>query len=199
MLHSRNSGRASGMSANMATNIEMPAYVRMAPTAAMPRSTRYGLLLPTLFMTAWAMALAAPDLSMNSPMMAPPMKMSRLPRMNPARPVTYEVSVPTMAFMMSMPLVSAMTMAVTMDVMSTFHPFMAATTKNTSPTTMPMTPIHSMCFPFQANECRRLSPNMRSRPLLRFRNLRQAPWRQGPRHALEANPSSGAAGRTAPT
>ena len=115
--------------------------------------------------------------------------------MNPARPVTYEVSVPTMAFMMSMPLVSAMTMAVTMDVMSTFHPFMAATTKNTSPTTMPMTPIHSMCFPFKQMNVGDF-PNVGAATCF-VPKPAPAPWRQGPRHALEANPSSGAAQCTA--
>ena len=49
--------------------------------------------------------------------------------------------------MMSMPLVSAMTMAVTMDVMSTFQPFMAAMTKKTRPAMMPITPINSIDFP----------------------------------------------------
>ena len=149
MLHSLNSGRASGMSANMATNMEMPAYVRMAPTPAMPSSTRYGLFVPTLPMMARAMDFAAPDLSMYSPRMAAPMKMSRFFCTNPASPVTYDDSPPTMAAAMSMPLVSAMMMAVTMDVTSTFHPFMAAMTKNTSPTTMPATPIHSIAFPFR--------------------------------------------------
>lgn len=113
----------------------------------MPRSTIYGLLVPTLFMMACAMDFAAPDLSMNSPMMAPPMKMIKLPLKNPAKPVTYDVSVPTMELMMSMPLVSAITMAVTIEVISTFQPLMAATTKNTRPTTMPMTPIHSITYP----------------------------------------------------
>ena len=55
---------------------------------------------------------------------------------------------PTIEFMISMPLVRAMMMAVTMDVIRTFHPFMAAITKNTRPTTMPMTPIHSMVSSF---------------------------------------------------
>ncbi len=77
------------------------------------------------------------------------MKMSRFFCTNPASPVTYDDSPPTMATAMSMPLVSAMMMAVTMDVTSTFHPFMAAMTKNTSPTTMPATPIHSIAFPFR--------------------------------------------------
>ena len=104
---------------------------------------------PTFPMTAFAMALAAPDLSMNSPMMAPPMKMSRFFCTKPASPVTYDDSPPTMAAAISMPLVSAMMTAVTRDVMSTFHPFMAAMTKNTSPTTMPATPIHSIAFPFR--------------------------------------------------
>ncbi len=53
----------------------------------MPSSTKYGLFVPSLAMMAWAMALAAPDLSMNSPMMAPPMKIIKLPRMKPAKPV----------------------------------------------------------------------------------------------------------------
>ena len=60
----------------------------MAPMAAMPSSTKYGLFVPTLPIMAFAMDFAAPDLSMNSPMMAPPMKISRFFCTKPAKPVT---------------------------------------------------------------------------------------------------------------
>ena len=95
-------------------------------------------------MIACAIERAAPDLSISSPKIAPPKKMKMFFWTKLARPVTYEFSVPTIALAMFILFVKAMMMAVTIEVTRTFHPFIAATTKNTRPTMMPSTPTISM-------------------------------------------------------
>jgi hypothetical protein len=51
-----------------------------------------------------------------------------------------------MEFMMSMPFVSAMMIAVTMDEISTFQPLIEAMMKSTRATMMPITPTHSIAL-----------------------------------------------------